>query len=315
MIDTHAHAHFNAYKDDMDEVIERSLARGAVINLVGTQADTSKRAVEVAEKYDGVYATIGLHPEHLFSKWVDEEETSFQSREESFDYEYYKSLAVMPKVIGIGECGLDFYRIPEGMTKEAMLPKQAEVFRQHINLSQETNLPLIIHCREAHEEMIAILNTFVSLSVNSAERGEGPPQKQGDYSVVPSNSGLPQNDNANKKLRGTMHCYTSSWINAQKYLEMGFYIGFTGVITFPPQKANPQAQADLLEVVRKMPEDRILLETDCPYLSPIPYRGKRGEPWMIEATAAKIAELRGISLEETLSVTTKNARNLFQKMV
>jgi TatD DNase family protein len=96
---------------------------------------------------------------------------------------------------------------------------------------------------------------------------------------------------------------------------MGFYIGFTGVITFPPQKTNPQAQTDLLEVVRRMPFDRILLETDCPYLSPIPYRGKRGEPWMIEATAAKIAELRGVTVDEVLKQTTENARRLFTRIV
>lgn len=280
MIDTHAHAHFNAYKDDSDEVIQRSLSKGAIINLVGTQSDTSRRAVEVAEKYDNVYASIGLHPEHLFSKHVDEEETSFQSREENFDYEYYKKLAQSPKVIGIGECGLDLYRIPEGLTAEDMLPKQKEVFSQHIKLAQEMNLPMVIHCREAHQYLIEMLQATT-------------------YKLPAS---------------GTIHCYTSNWTNAQKYLSMGFYIGFTGVITFPPLKANPQAQEDLLEVVRNMPEDKILLETDCPYLSPIPYRGKRGEPWMVEATAAKIAELRGISLEKVLEMTTANAKRLFAKI-
>ena len=108
MIDTHAHAHFNAYKTDMDEVIKRSLEKGMIINLVGTQSDTSKQGIAVAEKYNNVYASVGLHPEHLFSKHVDEEETSFQSHEENFNYDYYKKLASHPKVIGIGECGLDF---------------------------------------------------------------------------------------------------------------------------------------------------------------------------------------------------------------
>lgn len=280
MIDTHAHAHFNAYKDDMEEVIRRSLDKGAIINLVGTQADTSKKAVEVANKYDGVYASVGLHPEHLFSKHVDEEETSFISREENFDYEYYKKLAMNPKVIGIGECGLDFYRIPEGLTKEAMLPKQRETFLLQIKLARELNLPMVIHCREAHPELIEVLRSNVA---------EG--------------------------IRGTIHCYTSNWANAQVYLSMGFYIGFTGVITFPPLKKNPQAQADLLEVVQKMPLDRILLETDCPYLAPIPYRGKRGEPWMIEAIAQRIAELRGISFADVIEATNKNAQRLFPKII
>lgn len=277
MIDTHAHAHFNAYRTDMDEVIKRSLEKNTIINLVGTQSDTSKNAVAVAQKYNGVYASVGLHPEHLFSKHVDEEETSFQSREENFDYECYKQLAQNPKVIGIGECGLDLYRIPEGMTADGMIPRQREIFLQHIKLAKELNLPMVIHCREAHQYLLEILRSTVS-------------------------------------LRATIHCYTSNWQNAEQYLAMGFYIGFTGVITFPPYKKNPQAQADLLEVVRRMPLDRILLETDCPYLSPIPYRGQRGEPWMIEATAGKIAELRGLTLEKVLTATTENAFRLFTKM-
>lgn len=281
MIDTHAHAHFNAYKSDMDEVIRRSLDNGVIINLIGTQSDTSRRAVEVAEKYEGVYASVGLHPEHLFSKHVDEEETSFQSREENFDFSYYKNLAEHPKTIGIGECGLDLYRIPEGLSKEQMLPRQREVFGEHIRLARATNLPMVIHCREAHEYLIEMLRA----ATNPAP------------------------------LPGTIHCYTSNWTNAEQYLSMGFYIGFTGVITFPPLKSNPQAQADLLEVVVKMPLDRMLLETDCPYLAPIPYRGRRGEPWMIEATAGKIAEFRNLPLAEVLSATTANAKQLFTRIL
>jgi TatD DNase family protein len=282
MVDTHAHAHFRAYKDDMDEVIRRSQKRGVIMNLVGTQRDTSQKGVEVAEQYDGCYASVGLHPEHLFSKYVDEAESSFHSREEDFDFAHYQKLAKHPKTIAIGECGLDLYRIPEGLTVEKMLPKQQDVFQKHIDLALAHNLPMVIHCREAHDHLIKMLQ---------------------------------KNTKASKgKLKGTIHCYTSNWSNAEQYLAMGFYIGFTGVVTFPPQKKNPQAQEDLLEVVRRMPEDKILLETDCPYLSPIPYRGQRGEPWMVEATAAKIAELRKTTLEYILSITTKNARTIFTKM-
>lgn len=289
LIDTHAHAHFRAFASDMDQVIARSLERGMIINLVGTQQDTSRAAVATANRYEGVFASVGLHPEHLFSKHVAEEETSFQSREEDFDYNFYLELAVDPKTIAIGECGLDFYRIPESLTKEAMLPKQREVFLQHIKLAQESHLPMVIHCRDpvreplvpygagAHDELIEILK--------------------------------------NNPVAGTIHCYTSNWANAEQYLAMGFYIGFTGVITFPPLKKNPQAQVELLEVVQKMPLDRILLETDCPYLAPIPYRGQRCEPWMVEATAKKIAELRGISLSEVTEATAENAKRLFNKIV
>lgn len=282
MVDTHAHAHFHAYKDNMDAVIKRSLAKGVIMNLVGTQRDTSQKGIEVAHTYDNTYASVGLHPEHLFSKWVDEQEGAFQSREEDFDYAYYKKLAQDPKVIAIGECGLDLYRLSENLTKDDVLPRQRDVFQKHIDLALELNLPMVIHCRDAHEHLIEMLRTA---------------QKQ-----------------SGNKLRGTIHCYTSNWTNAEQYLAMGFSIGFTGVITFPAQKKNPQAQEDLLEVVRRMPDDRILLETDCPYLSPIPYRGQRGEPWMIEATAGKVAELRGTTLEAILATTTTNACALFTKI-
>ena len=150
-VDTHAHAHFNAYKDDYQEVIQRSLDKGTIINLVGTQSDTSKRAVEVAEMFDNVYASVGLHPEHLFSKHVDEEETTFLSREESCDYEYYKKLCSSPKVIAIGECGLDYYRL------SGDLDWQRRRFRTHIRAARECGKPLVIHTRSAAADTLAIM--------------------------------------------------------------------------------------------------------------------------------------------------------------
>lgn len=279
MIDTHAHCQFNAYKNDMEEVIERCKSKKTIVNLIGTQKDTSRKAVEVAEDHDGFFASVGLHPEHLFSSYVDENETQFLSKEDEFDFEYYRKLTERDKVIGIGECGIDLYRIPEGMEKEDILKKQKEVFLAHVRLARETNLPLVIHCRDAHPEMIETLSS---------------PETKG--------------------VKGTMHCYTSNWKNAEQYLKLGFYIGFTGIITFPPQKSNPAAQEELLEVVKRIPLEKILLETDCPYLSPIPYRGKRGEPWMVEAIAMKIAELRKLEVNDVLKITTENALQLFNKI-
>lgn len=277
MIDTHAHCHFEAYKEDMDEVIKKSLSKNTKINLIGTQKDTSAKAVEVASKYDGVYASVGLHPEHLFSDFIDSNESPMSSREDKFDYEFYKKLTQNPKVVGIGECGLDLYRIPEGFSKEEISDRQVVVFQQHISLSKETDIPLVIHCRDAHEEMIKILKH-------------------------------------NSPIHATMHCFTGNWDNAAKYLDLGLYIGFTGIITFPPQKKDPKKQAELLEVVKNIPLDRVLIETDCPYLSPIPYRGKRGEPWMVEEVAKKIAEIKEVRLEIVLEKTTENALKLFKKM-
>lgn len=277
MFDTHCHIQFNGFKDDYADVIKRCQEKGVILNAVGTQKDTSRAAVEFAEKYPSIYASIGLHPVHLFSTHIDEEESKFLSREEDFDYEYYKNLGKSPKVVAIGECGLDLYRLPPERTKEEILAKQKPTFIAQYKLAQELGLPMVIHVREAHEEMVELL------------------------------SGLTD------KIRGTIHCYTGNWHYAQKYLALGLNLGFTGVITFPPKKTAPEIQMSLLEVVEKCPLDRILIETDAPYLAPNLYRGKRCEPWMVEEVIKKIAELKGLSIEEVAAATTQNAKNLFLK--
>ncbi len=276
MIDTHCHIQFNAYKNDQIEVIKRCQEKGITLNAVGTQKDTSRAAVEIAEEHSFIYASIGLHPIHLFSTRVDEEESKFLSREENFDYQYYKDLGQSSKVIAVGECGLDLYRMPTGRSKEEVLEKQKQTFIAQYNLAQELDIPMVIHVREAHEEMVELLT------------------------------------NLSNKIRGTVHCYTGNWHYAQKYLDLGLNLGFTGVITFPPKKTDPQMQLSLLEVVEKCPLDRMLLETDAPYLAPNIYRGKRCEPWMVEEVAEKIAEIKGIPLEEVIVATTNNAKNLFR---
>lgn len=279
MIDTHCHLQFNAYKDDYVDVIKRCEEKRMILNVVGSQKDTSRRAVEYAAKYKNIYATVGLHPIHLFSTHIDEEESKFLSRKEDFDYEYYKNLGQNKKVIAIGECGLDLFHLSQGFSKAEILEKQIATFTAQYKLAQELNLPMVIHVREAHEEMIELLTGLAD------------------------------------KTRGVIHCYTSNWHYAQKYLNLGLNLGFTGVITFPPKKSDPQAQLSLLEVVEKCPIDRILIETDAPYLAPNLYRGKRSEPWMVEEVAKKIAEIKGLSLEEVVDFTTKNAKNLFHKIL
>ncbi|HSR88988.1 MAG TPA: TatD family hydrolase [Candidatus Udaeobacter sp.] len=281
MFDTHCHIQFNGFKNDYDEVIKRCVEKDSsiILNAVGTQKDTSRAAVEFAQKYPFIYASVGLHPMHLFSTHVDEEESSFLTREENFDYEYYKKLGQSPKVIAIGECGLDLYRLPEGRSKEEVLEKQKLTFLAQCKLAQELDLPMVIHVREAHEEMVGLLSSL------------------------------------SDKIRATIHCYTGNWHYAQKYLALGLHLGFTGVITFPPRKSDPQAQEALLEVVKNCPLDRMLLETDAPYLAANLYRGKRCEPWMVEEVAKKIAYTKGLSFAEVIEATTKNAQNLFQKAV
>lgn len=278
LFDTHCHIQFNAFRDDADGVIKKCREKGVVLNVVGSQKDTSERAVKYAEKYDNIYATVGLHPIHLFSTEVDEGEIKFKTREENFNYEYYKNLANHSKVIGIGECGLELYHLPEGADKENYLNRQKEVFIAQYRLAKEMNLPIVIHTRDAHPEMIELLNSF------------------------------------NEKINGVVHCYTGNWEYAQKYLALGLNIGFTGVITFPPKKLEPQTQIDLLEVVKKCPLDKILIETDAPYLAPQVYRGKKCEPWMVEEVAKKIAEIKEVATAEISEKTYNNAKKLFFKV-
>ncbi len=277
-VDTHAHIQFDAYKADRDEVIARCQKKGLLLNIVGTQKDTSRRAVEMAEAYENMFASIGTHPIHLHATHVDEEETSFLSREESFDEAYYEELVKSPKVIGIGECGLDLYHLPKDKSKEEVLEKQQKVFLAHVKFAEKHNLPLVIHCRDAHDEMIALLKSL------------------------------------GRQIRGTVHCYTSDWAHAQEYLDLGLYLGFTGVITFPAKKLDPAPQLGLLEVVEKMPLDRILVETDSPYLAAQAYRGTRAEPWMVEEVVRKIALVRKISEEKMNEIILENTKKLFSKI-
>ncbi|HQF57287.1 MAG TPA: TatD family hydrolase [Candidatus Magasanikbacteria bacterium] len=287
MIDTHCHIQFQGYKDDRDEVILRCIKKGLIMNTIGTQKETSRLAVEIAEKYNNIYATIGLHPVHLFATQVDEEESKFLSHEEDFDEKYYLNLAKSKKVIGVGECGLDFFHLPNNIDFKIILEKQKKVFIQQFKFAQKNNLTLVVHTRDsepdknlpkAYDEMAKLLAKLI--------------KKYG-------------------KIKGVIHCYSGNWIQAKKFLDLGFYLGFTGIITFPPRKTNPQPTLDLLEVVKNCPLDKIVVETDAPYLAPQLYRGKKCEPWMVEEVVKEIAKIRGKSVEEIIKITDDNAKKLF----
>lgn len=203
------------------------------------------------------------------------------SREEDFDAAYYEEIFAMApdKVIGVGECGLDLFHVPENVPLETVLEKQKDVFKKHVAFAIAHDLPLVIHVRDAHDRMIELLKQIE----------------------------LP-------KHRGTIHCYTGNWEFAQQYLDLGFYLGFTGVITFPAKKTNPAQQESLWEVIRNMPEDRIVVETDAPYLAPQAYRGERCEPWMTEECVKKIAEIRGKSAADMEAIIFANTKRLFYKI-
>lgn len=287
MYDTHCHIQFTAYDDDRDEVIARCNDKGMFLNVIGTQYNTSKKAIALAEKHDNIYATVGLHPIQTKRVKVTEEDTSFTSIAEEFDVEKYKTLAQHDKVVAIGETGIDRFHIPKDRSADQVIAEQKEVFLRHYTIAEELNLPLVIHIRNpnkqpdgtlpgsAHEDMLSTLDTI------------------------------------DKKVRGVVHCFSGNWNEAKQYIDHGLHLGFTGIVTFPPKKTDPQAQEELLEVVDKIPLDRMLVETDAPYLAPQAHRGKRAEPWMVEEVIGFIAERRGISVEELEKITEENARRLF----
>lgn len=280
LFDTHAHVHFNAYAQDSEVVIDEALTSGVWMVTVGTQKDTSARGAEVASKYEyGVYASVGLHPNHLFPVMIDEDEHPFMTREEDFDRAYYEKLCDNEKVVAIGECGLDYYRIPSHLAIEVVKAKQEKVFREHLDLAHDKNLPVICHIRDAHDETIVLLREYVQAGKLSR--------------------------------RGIIHCYTSNAEHARQYADMGFYVSFSGVITFEPKKNSPEGQLALWEAVKTVPLDKLLIETDAPYLTPNPHRGKRNEPSYVEFVAEKVAQLRRMSVADVAQTTVENARKLF----
>jgi len=288
LIDTHCHVHFNAYKQDMDEVIRRSLEKGVFLITVGTQADTSRRGLEVAERYEGVWATVGLHPSHLCEQsFVDDEEVDpsqtqiIKTRCEVFDPKVYLPLAQHSKCVAIGECGLDYYHFPEGCDPEAEKERQRQTCRAHFELASKVGLPVVIHSRNAHKEQLGIIKEF--LDQNQLQR------------------------------RGVIHCFTGTLEEAQAYLDSGFLISVTGIVTFSPRKKDQlESGLSLLqEVVRQLPLESLMVETDAPYICPEPFRGQRNEPWQVITIAKKIAEIKGISFEEVAEVTNTNAKRLF----
>ena len=262
IIDTHSHLNFKAYKDDLDEVVNRTLQANVRMINVGTKYETSKQAVELAEKYEGISAAIGMHPIHIT---------------EEFDKEKYKELARSNKVVAIGEIGLDYYYKPKTNVKlEQFKEKQKKVFIEQLEFAKGLNLPVVLHCRMAHTDLIEILK-----------------------SQIPN-----PND---QKIRGVVHCFTGTMEEAQKYIDLGFYIGFNGIIF----------KLDLDEVIKQIFLDKILVETDCPYLIPPLARrspeggGGRNEPIFIKHVIQKIAELKGVSFDEVADKTTQNAKKLF----
>lgn len=274
-IDTHAHLNLSTFKDDRDGVAKKCAATGVAVINVGTQESTSKRAVELAAKHDNCYAIIGLHPIHTVPGRHDEEEIgeggkSFESKGEVFDKDFYRELARAGKVVGVGECGFDYFH-----TEADSYEIQEKAFIAQIELANELGLPLVIHTR------------------GPKPGGESPTGRsvyQDVYEVLKQYAKVPFN----------VHFYAGTYEEAEKFFEIGGTISFTGVITFAK---------DYEEVVRNAPLELIHGETDCPFVAPVPHRGKRCEPWMVQEVYKKIAEIKEMDEETVRKQLLENAES------
>ncbi len=277
IFDSHCHLQFEKFNDNRKEVIERCREKNTNMILVGTQKDTSRQGVRLAEENEDMYASVGLHPVQSKQVQVEEDDTSFVARGEEFDKHYYQELIEdSDQIVAVGETGLDKYHIPDNLSTEQVVEDQWSTYLEQIQLARDYDLPVIMHVRDAHDEMIRRLKDI------------------------------------NIDFKGVVHCFTSSWSHAKKYLDLGFNISFTGIITFPPKSSNPQAQHDLWEAVTKIPLEKIMVETDSPFLAPQKYRGKTAEPWMVTEVISKVADIKDMSYEEVKTETITNTKQFFK---
>jgi hydrolase, TatD family len=250
-IDSHAHLEMKAFDHDRDEVITRAGEAGVDYTVtVGTTLSDCEKAISIADKYESVYAVIGIHPHEV--KNIDDR-----------TYESLREMAKADKVVAYGEIGLDFFH--------NLSPRDAQIkrFGEQLELASEIGLPVVIHDREAHTETLEMLKEWKGTQ------------------------------------RGIIHCFSGDYAMAEKCLDMGFYISIPGTITFKKSEA-------LREVVRKVPITSLLLETDSPFLTPHPMRGKRNEPANVILTARRIAEIKGLSFEEIGEITSQNVKDIFK---
>lgn len=252
-IDIHCHLDFKDYEPDKKEVLKR-MKEGEVgaINI-GTDLESSKIAVEIAEQNENVWACIGVHP---------------NDEQKSFDEKDFEELVKSKKVVAIGECGLDWFRMPTDKAEEKN--NQTKLFESQINFALKHNKPLMLHCRDSYDDVLDILESY------KKENGES--------------------------LRGNSHFFAGNVEQAKRFLDIGFTLSFTGVVTFTN---------DYDEVIRYLPSDSIMSETDAPFVSPVPHRGKRNEPSFVIEVVKKIAEIRGENLDKMSEILVENAKRMF----
>lgn len=282
-IDIHAHLNFKIFDKNREDIISRTLNDKTWVINIGTQLDTSKKAVEISNQYNkGVYATVGLHPVHTSSSYYDESELGeskkdFTNHGEVFDKDKYRELIKKGKVVAIGECGLDYFHLKEG-DKD----KQLKAFIEQIELANEFNIPLMLHLRNKEEDIYS-----------SAY--------QDALKILKEKS----------KVKGVIHFFAGELKDALDFIDYGFLISFAGVVTYPPKKNNPR-NIDIIDIIKKSPLNMILADTDSPYVAPVPNRGKDNEPLNVKYIVSKIAEIKNIPIEEAKNQIVENAKILFK---
>lgn len=278
LIDTHAHLNFPTFDKDRNEVIKKCLDNEVWLINIGTNFETSKKAVEIAQKYEkGVYATVGLHPINLDTGLVKIKTDILEGKhfEKEFDYENYKKLAQSEKVVAIGEIGLDYYWKPKTKRKlELFKEKQRTGLCRQLQFAKTLSLPVIFHCRMAHQDLIEILKFKIK--------------------------------NKRLKIEAVMHGFVGTLEQLKEYLKIEFFIGFNGIIFKKIEGINFE------EIIKATPIERILIETDCPYLTPPDFGKERNAPFGVEFVTKEIAKIKNISFEKVAEITTKNARKLFK---
>ncbi len=276
--DTHCHINSPAFALDADRVIKRALDNDTLLVIIGTDYKSSKKALEYANKYEGgVWAAVGLHPQSLrsYREEIDGEVKDIPA--ESFNYDMYATLAKFPKTVAIGEIGLDYaWRDIDLAEQNAWRNDQIVALKEQLLLARRFDLPAIIHCRQAHDDLLPLLKAF------RLEHKE----------MIPKD-----------RPWGVIHCFSGDENLAWEYFNLGLVISFTGLITFS-QRWD--------EVIRKAPVDKFMIETDAPYMTPEPHRGKRNEPVLVKHVAERMAEIRGVTPERIGELTTTTAKRLFK---
>lgn len=277
LIDTHCHLHFPPYEADLAAVLSRMEERNIWAITIGTALGNSENAIAFAEAHPHIWTAVGMHPEHFTSDFHDENEGAVH--EDSLDVARLERIAQSSKkVVAIGETGLDFFRVDEGRNAVEARQTQEASFREHLAVANKLDLPVAIHCRDGLARLTEILQ---------------------------------EEKTAGRRFRGVVHSFTGTWSEAKPLLDLGMHIAVNGIATFPLRKTQrPEDAID--RTIEQMPLDRLLLETDAPYLAPAPHRGKRNEPAFVEEVAKHVAKVRHQPLEEIARATTENAMELFR---